>query len=98
MPNDGDVVLLVGTMKGAFLLRADGARKKWRLEGPHFQGFAVYAMLHDGRTARNRTYAAANNPFFEGAMSDQLALIPFVLITVFLYLVGRERLLAARKT
>ena len=65
---NGDVVLLVGTMKGAFLLRADAARKKWRLEGPHFQGFAVYAMLHDGRTARNRTYAAANNPFFGSAL------------------------------
>ena len=68
MTNNGNVVLLVGTMKGAFLLRADEARKKWRLEGPHFQGFAVYAMLHDGRTARNRTYAAANNPFFGSAL------------------------------
>ena len=62
------VALLVGTMKGAFLLRSDEARRKWRLEGPHFQGFAVYAMLHDSRTARSRTYAAANNPFFGSAL------------------------------
>jgi hypothetical protein len=66
--DNGDVVLLVGTMKGAFLLRSDADRRKWRLEGPHFQGFAVYSMLHDGRTARNRTYAAANNPFFGSAL------------------------------
>ncbi len=64
VPTKGSVVLLVGTMKGAFVLRSDEARKKWRLEGPHFQGFAVYALLHDSRASRNRTYAAANNTFF----------------------------------
>ena len=66
-PNQS-VALLVGTMKGAFLLRSDEARKKWRVEGPHFQGFAVYALMHDGRAGRNRTFAAANNPFFGSAL------------------------------
>lgn len=64
----GGTTLLVGTMKGAFLLRSDDARKKWRLEGPHFQGFAVYALLQDSRAGRNRTFAAANNPFFGSAL------------------------------
>lgn len=66
--NGNSVALLVGTMKGAFLLRSDEARKKWRLEGPHFHGFAVYALLHDSRAGRNRTFAAANNTFFGSAL------------------------------
>jgi len=41
-------------------------------------------------------WATTSNPFFEGPSSDALALIPFVVITLFLYLVGRERLLASR--
>ena len=36
-PREGDVVLLVGTMKGAFLVWSD-AREQWRIEGPHFRG------------------------------------------------------------
>jgi putative OPT family oligopeptide transporter len=39
------------------------------------------------------TWAAHNNPFFEGANSDLLGMIPFLIITVMLYLVGRELLL-----
>jgi uncharacterized oligopeptide transporter (OPT) family protein len=39
-----------------------------------------------------------HNPFFEGAWSDLLALIPFVILTGFLLLVGREKLLAPAKS
>ncbi|MBK6688146.1 MAG: oligopeptide transporter, OPT family [Deltaproteobacteria bacterium] len=35
-------------------------------------------------------WAKANNPFFEGPASDLLSLLPFVLICVALYAVGRE--------
>jgi hypothetical protein len=35
---DGDVLLLVGTMKGAFLLRSDRGRRRWEMSGPHFAG------------------------------------------------------------
>jgi photosystem II stability/assembly factor-like uncharacterized protein len=59
-----DVLLMVGTMKGAFILRSDKSRKKWTVEGPHLRGTAVYAMMHDGRAGRKRTFAAANNTFF----------------------------------
>ena len=59
-----DVLLMVGTMKGAFILRSDKSRKKWNVEGPHLRGTAVYAMMHDGREGRKRTFAAANNTFF----------------------------------
>jgi uncharacterized oligopeptide transporter (OPT) family protein len=39
-------------------------------------------------------WAEAHNPFFGGPVSDGLALIPFVILTGFLFLVGRERVLA----
>jgi hypothetical protein len=40
----------------------------------------------------------AGNPFFEGANADVLALIPFGLLVLLLYLTGREMVLAGRKT
>jgi photosystem II stability/assembly factor-like uncharacterized protein len=69
-----EVVLLVGTMKGAFLFRSDESRKKWTMEGPHFKGEAVYAMLHDTRGGRSRTFAAATSPHWGPTlrMSDDL--------------------------
>jgi len=60
--NKQNVLVLVGTMKGAFLLRSDKARKKWKVDGPHFRGEAVYALLHDTRNGRSRTFAATNSP------------------------------------
>ena len=56
-----EALLLVGTMKGAFVLRSDKSRRKWKIEGPHFRGEAVYALLHDTRTGRGRTFAATNS-------------------------------------
>jgi putative OPT family oligopeptide transporter len=41
-------------------------------------------------------WAKANNPFFESSHADLLSLIPFIILTVLLYLVGRESLLAGR--
>jgi len=42
-------------------------------------------------------WATAYNPFFEGAWSDLLALVPFAAISVLLYLVGRDVFFAPRK-
>ena len=42
-------------------------------------------------------WAQAHNPFYSGPHADALALIPFVLLTGFLYLVARERLLASKR-
>jgi photosystem II stability/assembly factor-like uncharacterized protein len=36
------VRVLVGTRKGAFVLDADGQRKKWDVSGPHFAGWEIY--------------------------------------------------------
>ena len=58
---NGDVVLLVGTMKGAFLLRSDRSRRKWDLGGPYFPGMAVYALAFDGRSGRKRVWAGTTS-------------------------------------
>jgi hypothetical protein len=60
-PAPGDVILLVGTMKGAFVLRAGQQRHAWNVGGPYFPGSAVYAMAYDGRDGRQRIWAGANN-------------------------------------
>lgn len=36
-----EVRVLVGTKKGAFVLRSDASRREWRIEGPHFGGMEV---------------------------------------------------------
>jgi photosystem II stability/assembly factor-like uncharacterized protein len=38
------VRVLVGTRKGAFVLTADGKRKDWTVEGPHFPGWEMYHL------------------------------------------------------
>jgi putative OPT family oligopeptide transporter len=55
----------------------------------------VYAFLNlrEGITAKLRAFeewSVHHNPFFEGPNSDLLGLIPFLILTVVLYLVGRE--------
>lgn len=54
----GDVIVLVGTMKGAFVLRSNGARKKWDVGGPYSIGSPVYAMAFDQRQGRHRLWWA----------------------------------------
>jgi len=54
-------MLLIGTMKGAFLLHSTSARTKWTLRGPFFPGQAVYAMAYDGRNGRHRLWAATQS-------------------------------------
>jgi putative OPT family oligopeptide transporter len=43
---------------------------------------------------RLTAWAEANNPFYAGPNADWLALLPFAALTVLLYLVGREKVLA----
>src|SRR5438270_2722631 len=54
----GDVIVMVGTMKGAFVLRSNGARKKWETGGPYSVGSPVYAMAFDQRQGRRRLWWA----------------------------------------
>jgi len=43
-------------------------------------------------------WSTANNPFFHGPQANLLALLPFTVLCVLLYLVGRDVLLAAKRT
>jgi hypothetical protein len=56
-PRGGDVLLLIGTMKGAFIARAGRERQAWDVGGPHFPGSAVYGLAYDGRAGRHRIWA-----------------------------------------
>jgi hypothetical protein len=57
----GDVLLAVGTTKGAFLFASDPDRAKWRSAGPYFRGQAVYAIRFDGRGGRRRLLAGTES-------------------------------------
>ncbi len=67
-PRNGDVLLLVGTMKGAFVLRAKEKRQKWEVAGPYFPGGSVYAMAYDGRAGRHRIWAAPHSMHWGGML------------------------------
>ncbi len=54
---DGDVLLLVGTNKGAFVFRSNAGRSRWDMGGPYFPGEPVYSMAFDGRSGRRRIFA-----------------------------------------
>ena len=51
--NAGDALLLVGTMKGAFVMRANASRDHWEVGGPYFPGRAIYALAYDNRNGRS---------------------------------------------
>ena len=56
-----DFLLLVGTTKGAFLLRSNTQRTRWEVGGPYFHGHAVYAMAYDGRGGQHRIWASTQS-------------------------------------
>jgi uncharacterized oligopeptide transporter (OPT) family protein len=41
-------------------------------------------------------WASTSNPFYNGPYSDALTMVPFIALCVFLFLVGREKLLSSR--
>jgi serine/threonine protein kinase len=57
----GDSLLLVGTIKGAFILRSNARRGSWEVGGPYFHGHAVYAMAYDGRGGQHRIWASTQS-------------------------------------
>jgi BNR/Asp-box repeat len=67
-PNAGDALVLVGTMKGAFILRADRGREAWEIGGPYFPGSAVYAIAYDGRAGRQRLWAGPHSMHWGGLL------------------------------
>lgn len=60
-PNRGDSMLLVGTIKGAFILRSNAQRSRWEIGGPYFHGHAVYSLAYDNRDNRQRVWASTQS-------------------------------------
>jgi predicted Ser/Thr protein kinase len=61
---EGDVLLLVGTVKGAFLLRSPRNRAKFDIAGPYFHGQAIYALAYDNRNGRHQLWASTFSPIW----------------------------------
>lgn len=83
------------TDKSAGVLLASGYIAGATLAGV----FYAFMNLSESMFARFQSFeewAAHHNPFFAGPNSDLLGLIPFLLITILLYLVGREIVLKPR--
>ena len=57
----GDVLVLVGTTKGAFIFSSSESRKKWKVDGPHFPGESVYSIAYDQRGGRSRTLVGSHS-------------------------------------
>ncbi len=57
------VRVLVGTRKGAFVLTADGTRKKWNVSGPHFAGWEIY-HVKGSPVNPDRIYASQTSGWF----------------------------------
>src|ERR1051325_8429721 len=57
------VRILVGTRKGAFILTADGARKRWKVSGPHFAGWEIY-HVKGSPVNPDRIYASQTSGWF----------------------------------
>src|SRR6266571_2332895 len=55
--------VLVGTRKGAFILSADGTRKRWKVNGPHFAGWEIY-HIKGSPVSPNRIYASQTSGWF----------------------------------
>src|SRR5438094_7981739 len=57
------VRVLVGTRKGAFILTADGKRKRWDVAGPFFAGWEIY-HLKGSAADPNRLFASQSSGWF----------------------------------
>jgi photosystem II stability/assembly factor-like uncharacterized protein len=57
-----DILALVGTRKGLFMLRSDDERRRWRTEGPLLGGWGIFHAIADPRDGT--IYAAANHAVY----------------------------------
>ena len=62
-PKHGDILVLVGTRKGAFVFSADRGRTKWEMSGPHWPGSDTFHAVYDGR-GDGRLWLVRNDPVF----------------------------------
>ncbi|MCU1490336.1 MAG: hypothetical protein JWM85_1741 [Acidimicrobiaceae bacterium] len=57
------VRVLVGTQKGAFVLRSDGTRRDWQIDGPFFPGWEIY-HVKGSPADPSRLYASQTSGWF----------------------------------
>jgi len=57
-PESGPAMLLVATIKGAWFLNSDAARRNWTLKGPVFLGHTIHHIVQDPREPRRMLMAA----------------------------------------
>jgi len=57
-PKPRQVLLMVATRKGAWLLKGDAARRQWQVMGPHFLGHIIQHLVLDPRDGRTLLAAA----------------------------------------
>ena len=58
---------------------------------------AFFAGLWKDQSDQVEHWSRTHNPFFNGGWADLLSLVPFVVLMIILYLVGREVLLAPKR-
>lgn len=61
-------------------------------------GIAFFAGVLSGFNRAVEEWSVAHNPFYGGPNADLLSFLPFLALAVFLFLVGREKLLAPKRT
>ncbi len=93
--NLSEAELIAETDKSNGVLLASGYIAGAAVAGILFAVFAFLPALASLQEGFNK-WAKENNPLFEGASSDWLALIPFLALTVLLYFVGREILMSGK--
>ncbi len=45
-PSSGELILIVGTVKGVFIFRSDRERRRFDIAGPYFKGQAVFSTAY----------------------------------------------------
>lgn len=59
MNDDTTIDIFIGTKRGLFVARSDGAREQWSISGPLLTGHEIFHVAHDPRT--DSVYAATNH-------------------------------------
>ena len=60
-PHSGDLLVIVGTVKGAFIFSCDRNRREFKIAGPYFKGQSVFstAFFQDNTAHPARSYEHA---------------------------------------